>query len=135
MAEIFAEILVQLLIGVFEGLLEFAFSLLVDLGLHSLKQTTAKRKERNPIFAGIGYALLGLICGGVSLLIFPNAFVRSENFHGINLFISPILAGLAMAGFGWLLERSGKRRLRLDSFVYGFVFALPMALVRFYFTN
>jgi hypothetical protein len=40
-----------------------------------------------------------------------------------------------MAGFGWLLERSGKRRLRLDSFVYGFIFAFPMALVRFYFTD
>lgn len=135
MAEIFAEIFAQLLIGVLEGLFQFAFSLLVDLGFHSLKQTTAKRKERNPIFAGIAYALLGLIFGGVSLLIFPEAIVRSGRFHGINILVSPALAGLGMAGLGWLLERSGKRRLRMDSFIYGFVFALPMALVRFYFTD
>ena len=133
--EILAEILLQLLFLLFEVLLEFAATLLVDLGLHSLKQTTAKRKDRNPIFAGIGYALLGLIFGGVSLLIFPDAFARSESFHGINLVISPVLAGLGMAGIGWLLERSGKRRLRLDSFLYGFIFAFPMALVRFFFTS
>ena len=133
--EILAEILFQLLWLLFEVLVELAASLLVDLGLHSIKQTTVKRKDRNPVFAGVGYALLGLIFGGVSLLIFPTAFARSESFHGISLFFSPILAGLGMAGVGWLLERSGKRRLRLDSFVYGFVFAMPMALVRFFFTS
>jgi hypothetical protein len=133
--EILAEIVFQLLFLLFEVLLEFAGSLLVDLGLHSLKETTAKREDRNPIFAGIGYALLGLVFGGVSLLIFPTAFARSESFHGISLFISPILAGLGMAGVGWLLERSGKRRVRLDSFIYGFIFAMPMALVRFFFTS
>ena len=133
--EIFAELLVAILGGLLEALLQFVFSLLVDLGFHSLKETTVSREERNPILAGIGYALLGTILGGVSLLIFPEALARSERFHGIGLLISPVLAGLAMAGFGWLLERSGKRRLRLDSFVYGFIFAMPMALVRFYFTD
>jgi hypothetical protein len=133
--EIVAELLLAILGGLAEFLVEVFFSLLVDLGFHSLKQITAPREDRNPVFAGIGYALLGSIAGGLSLLIFPNALARSENFHGISLFISPVLTGLAMAGLGWLLERSGKRRLRLDSFVYGFVFALPMALVRFYFTD
>jgi hypothetical protein len=133
--EILAELLLALLGGLFEALLELVFSLLADLGLHSLKQTTVSREDRNPVFAGIGYALLGSIAGVVSLLIFPEALARSEKFHGIGLLISPVLAGLAMAGFGWLLERSGKRRLRLDSFVYGFIFAMPMALVRFYFTD
>ncbi len=133
--EIFAELLVALLGGLFEALLEVLFSLLADLGLHSVKETTVTREDRNPILAGIGYVLLGSIAGGVSLLILPESFARSENFHGISLLISPVLAGLAMAGFGWLLERSGKRRLRLDSFVYGFIFAMPMALVRFYFTD
>jgi hypothetical protein len=133
--EILAEILAGLLFSFLEFLLQLAFSLLVDLGFHSLKQTTVKREERNPILAGIGYALLGLICGGVSLLIFPEAIVRSGRFHGVNVLVAPAMAGLGMAGLGWLLERSGKRRLRMDSFAYGFIFALPMALVRFYFTD
>lgn len=133
--EILAELLLAILGGLLEGLLEFAFSLPVNLGFHSLKEITVDREDRNPILAGVGYGLLGSIAGGLSLLIFPNALARSESFHGINLLISPVLAGLAMAGFGWLLERSGNRRLRFDSFVYGFVFAFPMALVRFYFTD
>ena len=133
--EILAELLLALLGGLFEAFLQLVFSLLVDLGWHSLEETTVNREDRNPILAGIGYALLGSVAGGLSLLIFPNAVARSENFHGISLLISPVLAGLAMAGVGWLLERSGKRRLRLDSFVYGFIFAMPMALVRFYFTD
>ena len=133
--EILFEILFAILLSFLEFLLELVFSLLAELGFRSLRETTVNREDRNPILAGIGYGLLGSIAGFLSLLIFPSAFARSENFHGINLFISPVLTGLAMAGFGWVLERSGKRRLRLDSFVYGFIFAMPMALVRFYFTD
>jgi hypothetical protein len=71
----------------------------------------------------------------LSLFIFPEAIARGERFHGINVLVAPALAGLGMAGLGWLLERSGRRRLRIDSFAYGFIFALPMSLVRFYFTD
>ena len=120
---------------IFEGIVYLLGELIVELGFRSLGETIASRHERNPILAGIGYALLGTIAGGVSLLIFPEPFVRSERFHGINLLISPVLAGLGMAGLGWLLDRSGKRRLQLDSFVFGFIFALPMAIVRFLYTS
>ena len=133
--EILAELLFAVVGGLLEVLLEIAGSLLTELGLRSVKEPTVPREARNPVFAGIGYALFGLVAGFVSLLIFPEPLARSEKFHGINLLISPVLAGLAMAGFGWLLERTGKRRLQLDSFVYGFIFAMPMALVRFYFTD
>jgi hypothetical protein len=34
-----------------------------------------------------------------------------------------------------LLKRSGKRVMQLDSFTYGFIFALPMAIVRFVYTS
>lgn len=126
------EILFEL---IFEGVFYLLGELIVEVGFRSLGETIASRHERNPILAGIGYAFLGTIVGGVSLLIFPEPFVRSERFHGINLLISPVLAGLGMAGLGWLLERSGRRRLRLDSFLFGFIFALPMAIVRFLYTS
>jgi hypothetical protein len=120
---------------VFEGLLQLGSQLLVELGYRGLAETIAPRQDRNPILAGFGYALLGLIVGGLSLFIFPEAIARGERFHGINVLVAPALAGLGMAGLGWLLERSGRRRLRIDSFAYGFIFALPMSLVRFYFTD
>ena len=126
------EIILELIL---EGVLYIAGDLLVELGFRSLGEAFTSREERNPLLAGIGYALLGTIAGFLSLLIFPDAIVRSGRFHGINILVSPALAGLGMAGLGWLLERSGKRRLRIDSFAFGFVFALPMALVRFYLTG
>ena len=128
MLELFLEI-------IFEGLLQLGSQLLVELGYRGLAETIAPRQDRNPILAGFGYALLGLIVGGLSLFIFPEAIARGERFHAINVLVAPALAGLGMAGLGWLLERSGRRRLRIDSFAYGFIFALPMSLVRFYFTD
>lgn len=118
-----------------EALIEIGGEFFFELGLRSLSEPFVPRRERSPILAGVGYALLGLIAGGLSLLIFPNHFVRSEHLHGISLLVSPVLAGLGMAGFGWLLKRTGKRRLRLDSFVYGFIFAFPMAIVRYIYTS
>ena len=126
------EIILELL---FEVFLYIFGEILVELGFRSLGETMTSREERNPVLAGIGYALLGTIGGFLSLLIFPDAFVRSERLHGINMVISPLLAGLGMAGLGWLLARAGKRRLRVDSFFFGFIFALPMAIVRFFFTG
>ena len=128
MIEFFLEI-------IFEGLLQLGGQLLIDVGARSLGEMIAPREDRNPILAGLGYGLLGLIAGGLSLFIFPEAIARSERFHGINVLVAPAIAGLGMAGLGWLLERSGRRRLRIDSFAYGFIFALPMSLVRFYFTD
>ncbi|HEX7332600.1 MAG TPA: hypothetical protein VF290_13940 [Pyrinomonadaceae bacterium] len=130
--EIIGELLLQLIL---EVLLQVLGELLAEVGLRSFAEPFVKREERNPILAGIGYCLLGLIFGGLSLLIFPDAIVRSERFHGINLLITPVLAGLAMSAFGHLLKRQGKTLIRLDSFIYGFLFAFMMALVRFVFTS
>ena len=120
---------------VLEGLLEIGGQLLVELGLRGLGETIAPSDDRNPVLAGVGYALLGCLAGGLSLLIFPNHFVRSERYHGASVLVSPVLAGLAMAGLGCLLKRAGKRVLRLDSFLYGYIFALPIAIVRFLYTS
>jgi hypothetical protein len=120
---------------ILEGLLEIGGELLFELGLRGLGETTAPSEDKNPVLAGVGYALLGFIAGGLSLLIFPNNFVRSERYHGASLLVSPVLAGLGMAGLGWALRRQGKTVLRLDSFLYGYIFALPIAIVRFLYTS
>ena len=119
----------------FEFLLQIFGELLIELGLRSLGEPFARSEERNPILAAIGYCLLGLILGGLSLLVFPEPFVRSERFHGINLIFTPVLTGLAMSAVGRLREKQGKYSIKLDSFVYGFLFAFAMALVRFLFAT
>jgi len=125
------ELAFELLLFILEFLLEVAGSALVDLGLRSFGEPFIRREARNPVLAAIGYALFGLLAGGLSLIIFPQPFARSERFHGINLVITPVMAGLTMSAVGRWLEKKGKTRLRLDSFAYGFLFAFAMALVRF----
>ena len=130
--EFIGELLLSFLL---EFLLPFIGELFLDIGIRSLGEPFMARERRNPFLAGLGYSLLGLIFGGVSLLIFPYAFVRSETFHGINLLITPVLSGLGMCALGWLRRRRGEPVLRLDSFLYGFLFAFMMALVRFVYTT
>ena len=130
------EIIAELILGfIFEVLIGIGDAVLFDSLLHSLGAAFETRDRRNPVFAGIGYFLIGLLLGGLSVIIFPESFVRSERFHGINLIITPVLCGLVMAAIGRWLDRHGKTLLRLDSFVYGFVFAFGLALVRFLFTS
>ena len=130
--ELIAEFLVQF---VLEFLLQIFGELLIELGLRSLGEPFVHREQRNPILAAVGYCVLGFIMGGLSLLIFPKSFVRSERFHGINLIITPVLAGLVMGLIGRLRELKGKTVIRLDSFLYGFLFALAMASIRFLYTT
>ena len=128
MIELVAELILELL-------LQLVGELVTELGFRSLGEPFVSRERQNPLLAGLGYCLFGLILGGLSLLIFPKSFVRSESFNGISLLITPVLAGLVMSAIGKLRERQGKPLLRLDSFVYGFIFAFPMALIRFLYTT
>ena len=130
------EIIAELILAfILEVLLPIIGEVFIELGARSLGEPFVRREKRNPIIAGLGYCFLGLIFGGISLLIFPESFIRSERFHGINLLITPVTAGLAMSALGWLRQRQDLPVLRLDSFIYGFIFAFMMALVRFVYTT
>ena len=100
----------------FEFLLQILFELLAELGLHSIAEVFHGRKDRNPILAFTGYALLGLAAGGISLLLFPSQLLHSSKLHGIGLLAIPLLAGSVMSALGVLRRRSGKEVIRLDSF-------------------
>jgi hypothetical protein len=80
------------------------------------------------------YLGLGLFVGWLSILILPEAFVRSSNLHGISLLITPVLAGFTMSALGWIRLRQRKTLIRLETFSCGFVFAFGMALIRLLFT-
>lgn len=120
---------------VLEFILQIAAEILMEMGLRSLASVFHGRKTRNPIFAFIGYGLLGVIIGGISLLVFPRPLMRSASFHGIGLLISPLLAGFVMSAIGSMRQRRGQSLIRLDSFSYGFIFAFGMSLIRFLFTK
>jgi hypothetical protein len=121
--------------SVIELLFELFFQLFVEilfeLGIRSLVEPL--RAPQNPLVAAIGYALLGTGAGGMSLWLLPHHLVANADWRFLNLIITPMLAGAAMALVGVWRRRRGQTLLRIDRFFYGYLFALAMALVRFKF--
>ena len=120
-----------------ELLLEFVIQIvgetLFELGLHSMAEPF--RKLPNPWFAALGYALFGIIFGGISLWLFPHHMVVSAGWRWVNLLATPILAGMCMSLIGSWRAKRGQTVLRIDRFSYGYLFALCIALVRFQWAN
>ena len=113
-----------------EFLLQVIGEALVELGLHSMAEPF--RRPPNPWFAAAGYTLIGALLGGLSLLVVPHNLVP-ESARVVNLVVTPIAVGVAMALLGAWRARRGQAVLRIDRFAYGYLFALSMALVRFFF--
>ena len=113
-----------------EFLLQVIGEALVELGLHSMAEPF--RRPPNPWFAAAGYTLIGVLLGGLSLLVVPHNLVP-ESARVVNLVVTPIAVGVAMALLGAWRARRGQAVLRIDRFAYGYLFALSMALVRFFF--
>lgn len=116
-----------------ELLLQVLGELLVNMGFHSLAEPM--RRRPNPWLAAVGYLLFGAVVGGLSLLVFPDYLVASKNLRVANAALSPILAGLCVAALGAWRARYGQPVLRIDKFAYGYLFALSLGLVRFWFAS
>jgi hypothetical protein len=110
-----------------EFIVEFIVVILFKLGIRSL--TEPLREQPNPWFAAIGYTVYGAIIGGLSLLVVPHNLVP-EAWRVANILLTPLAAGLAMMAMGRWRARRGDTRLRVDRFVYVYLFALAMALAR-----
>jgi hypothetical protein len=131
------ELLAGLLSAIFEILAEAFIQVIceaiVSLISRSIRNVVEESEAVSPILAAAGYLLLGFACGGVSVFLFPHPLIHPSKIHGISLLISPVVTGLIMAQVGLLRRRKDQRAVRIESFWYGFTFALGMVLVRFFF--
>ena len=118
-----------------EFLIEIGGGVLLDAVLHTSSRFVRTRQALNTLLTLSMYLGIGLFVGWLSILIFPKAFVRSSNLHGISLLITPVLAGFTMSAIGWIRLRQGKLLIRLETFSCGFIFAFAMALIRLLFTE
>jgi hypothetical protein len=130
-----AELLFELLGALLEILLEFAAEEFIAFLWRAAAHAVEDLPLNNPVLATVGYLVLGTITGGLSLLLFPHPPVRPSKMHGISLMISPLITGSLMSMVGYTLRRSGKQAAQIESFGYGFAFALGMAVIRFCFTR
>ncbi len=116
-----------------ELLLQIVLEILVELGIHSLKEPF--QRAPNPWLAAPAYLLFGAAAGGLSLLVFHHHLVSAPALRIANLLITPLLAGLFMSVLGAWRSRRGQAVLRIDRFTYGYLFALGLAAVRFWFAQ
>ncbi len=89
----------------------------------------------NSFLAAVSYFCFGVLTGAISLFFFSHSILPPRGIHGLSLIVSPVLTGAAMSFLGGLLRKMHKRITRIESFSYGFAFALGVALVRFVFTR
>jgi hypothetical protein len=131
------EVFLALLSAAAELLFEVFFQVVVEaivaLIVRSIRNVFEVSNPVNPIPAAIGYLLLGVAFGIASLRLFPHPLVHSSKFHGISMVVSPVITGLVMSQVGIVLRRKGKQAVRIESFGYGFIFALGLAIIRFFF--
>ena len=117
---------------IFEIIAELALQafaeLLVEMGFRSLGETFQTNK--NPWLAAFGYAILGALVGGLSLLVFSDHLV-AEGWRVVNLLVTPLIIGFFMALIGAWRRKRGQTVLRIDRFAYGYLFALTFAIIRF----
>lgn len=111
-----------------EFLLQAFGEALVELGLHSLAEPF--QRAPNPWLAAVGYTLFGAALGGLSLLVFPSYLVPPP-WRLANLFLTPFAVGGLMVAMGAWRARRGEDVLRIDRFLYGFLFAAALAAVRY----
>lgn len=131
---IFAAIygVVEIIFGfLIEISIEIIGQVLIELGFRSVANVFVKRPAKSPVFAAIGYLIIGGITGLMSVYIFSESYISSQYGRIANLILTPIVAGFAMSELGkWRIKR-GQDLIRMDSFSYGFLFAFGMVLVRF----
>ncbi len=115
-----------------EFLLQAVIEILVELGVHSLAEPF--RKRPSPWLAAFGYAVFGATAGGLSLLVFPH-HLTPEDWRIAHLLATPVAVGIGMMMLGRWRARRGDDVLRIDRFACGYLFALSLALVRYFFAG
>ncbi|MBU1109862.1 MAG: hypothetical protein KKB51_24485 [Candidatus Riflebacteria bacterium] len=141
----------EILLFLLEIILSLAFEGAAEISGHKIKKARQKKYDAKVACARISgtpdpealepfswvgsviyYAGLGMIFGVTSLFLFPNSFIKSANGRLVYLFLTPVIAGMAMSLIGRVRDKNGEEPIRLDNFFYGFLFALSMALLRYY---
>jgi hypothetical protein len=134
--ELLFEVVLQILGAILEvfgeAVLQVVISGLAEWIGFTISAPLQERTPPNAWLAVLGYAAFGAAAGGISLLIFPNLTIHRLWLQRLNLIASPLFSGSMMVLLGRWRRKRDQHTTRLDTFLYGFIFALAMALVRYH---
>ena len=123
----------------FELLFEFFGELILQLGFEALGgafklgwQRLTGREQGTTASREVGWSVVtGLVCGALTLLIFPALAIRVPSLQILNLMAAPLVAGLQVERVrAW---RESRREFSLPVFAYAAIFGLAFALTRWTF--
>jgi len=128
------EVIFEALFEIFgELILQVLFEALAEVGIHLRRKDANNQPPRSRTLLVIGYALLGVIAGGVSLLVFSHSLAHTHNGRVVTLLLVPLAAALMTVWLGKWRARRGQEPVSLDRFMYAYLFALGMGCVRYAF--
>lgn len=122
--EIFGELILQVL-----------FEALAAVGVHITRKDASEQAPRSPTLLVVGYAVLGIIAGALSLLVFSQSLAHTHNGRLATLLLVPLAAALTTVMLGRWRVRKGQTPADIDRFMYAYLFALGMACVRYVFAT
>ena len=125
------DLLLELLGVIAEAILEIAGESLLSLLARAIGSIFNYFFELNPIAISVGLAILGTGAGFLSVTAFPHPLVHPSRMHGLSILLSPFITGLVMSQAGRVLRKQGRKTVPIESFSYGYIFAVAMAVVRF----
>ena len=124
-----------------EALIEIAFSESVAVASRTRRRfrirpfVRATLSQSDRPLTVLFFTLWGIGLGALSILLIPHPFVHPSKLHGISLLFSPVITGLVMGFIGRTVRRRGKSPVPIESFAYGFTFALAFTLIRLFFVH
>ena len=122
------EFLVPLILEIVEQLV---FEVVLGMGFEAMTGAMFPALEARPWFGGVGYFLMGLLSGVVSVIVVRGRLIGPSIVPGLSLIVAPIVTGALMGSIGDVWRRRGGAPPVLFTFRAGAIFAFGMALVRF----
>lgn len=125
------EFLFEVLFEIFgDVLLQVVLEALAEVGVHLTRGKTEQLQPRSAWRLMLGYSLFGAIVGGLSLLVFPMALAHTNTGRTATLLIAPLVAALSTVALGRMRVKRGQQPAGIDRFMYSYLFALALAVVR-----
>ena len=124
---------------VFELLFEFFGELILQLGFEALGDTfklgwqrLTGRETGTTVKREVGWSVVtGIVCGGITLLIFPALAIRVPMLQLLNVLAAPLVAGLLVERVrAW---RESRREFSMPVFGYAALFGMAFAMTRWMF--